>query len=237
MEGSKSEAVFDALNVNPQLFVNEILNSVDDIVDDGFKFYESEAARVLCVTDGSKLAELSKGVSAVKRMIRSTLHRHLSMWEKYCLTHCFSVPEGFSLPKSDVSDDTDPHQAEPCSDKDLDAEIDSLREKLVLAGREGDAMRKELSALKNQSSLSRSCVGAITEASKELEENAVDEMFRELLSTAVELRTKIEKVRSRRHEATEDVEMEIQSSALANGMCGKLENLLEFANAVKSMRG
>lgn len=40
MEGSKSEAVFDALNVNPQLFVNEILNSVDDIVDDGFKFYE-----------------------------------------------------------------------------------------------------------------------------------------------------------------------------------------------------
>lgn len=42
-------------------------------------------------------------------------------------------------------------------------------------------------------------------------------LFSELLSTAVELRTKIEKVRSRRHEATEDVEMEIQSSALANG--------------------
>ncbi|XP_031472935.1 protein MIS12 homolog [Nymphaea colorata] len=238
MEGTKSEAVFDSLNVNPQLFVNEVLNSVDDIVDGGFKFYESEAARILGVSDESKLAELSKGVSAVKRFIQSTLNRHLSIWEKYCLTHCFSVPEGFSLPKRDVSDDTDFHQGEPCRNKDLDAELDSLREKLVLAEREAGEMRKEISALEKQSSLSRSYLGAVTEAAEELEENAVDKMFQELLSTAAELRTKLEKLRPTRHEATEDAgvdAMEIQSSTLPNGICGKLEDLLEFANAVKSM--
>ncbi|KAF3793403.1 hypothetical protein EJ110_NYTH09384 [Nymphaea thermarum] len=241
MEGTKSEAVFDSLNVNPQLFVNEVLNSVDDIVDGGFKFYESEAARILGVSDESKLAELSKGVSSVKRLIQSTLNRHLSIWEKYCLTHCFSVPEGFSLPKRDVSDDIDFHQGEPCRNKDLDAELDSLREKLVLAEREAGEMRKEISALEKQSSLSRSYIGAVTEAAEELEENAVDNMFQggisKLLSTAAELRTKLEKLRPTRHEATEDAgvdAMEIQST-LPNGICGKLEDLLEFANAVKSM--
>lgn len=34
MEGSESEAVFDSLNVNPQLFINEVFNLVDDLVDD-----------------------------------------------------------------------------------------------------------------------------------------------------------------------------------------------------------
>lgn len=39
MEGSESEAVFNSLNLNPQLFINEALNSVDDLVDDAFDFY------------------------------------------------------------------------------------------------------------------------------------------------------------------------------------------------------
>lgn len=41
MEGSKGEAVFDSLNLNPQLFINEALNVVDDLVDDAFDFYQS----------------------------------------------------------------------------------------------------------------------------------------------------------------------------------------------------
>lgn len=41
MEGSKGEAVFDSLNMNPQLFINEALNVVDDLVDDAFDFYQS----------------------------------------------------------------------------------------------------------------------------------------------------------------------------------------------------
>lgn len=39
MEGSESEAIFDSLNLNPQLFINEVLNSVDDLVDGAFDFF------------------------------------------------------------------------------------------------------------------------------------------------------------------------------------------------------
>lgn len=47
MEGSKGEAVFDSLNLNPQLFINEALNIVDDLVDDAFDFYQSYSS--LCL--------------------------------------------------------------------------------------------------------------------------------------------------------------------------------------------
>lgn len=39
MEGSKGEAVFDSMNLNPQLFINATLNTVDDIVGEAFDFY------------------------------------------------------------------------------------------------------------------------------------------------------------------------------------------------------
>jgi len=40
-----------------------------------------------------------QGVAYLHNMIQSVLDKHLGMWEQYCLRHCFSVPEGFSLPK------------------------------------------------------------------------------------------------------------------------------------------
>lgn len=39
MEGSKSEAVFDSMNLNPQLFINATINTVDDVVDEAFDFF------------------------------------------------------------------------------------------------------------------------------------------------------------------------------------------------------
>lgn len=33
-------------------------------------------------------------------MVQAVLDKRLGMWEKYCLLHCFAVPEGFSLPKA-----------------------------------------------------------------------------------------------------------------------------------------
>uniref|UniRef100_A0A9I9E4E0 Uncharacterized protein n=1 Tax=Cucumis melo TaxID=3656 RepID=A0A9I9E4E0_CUCME len=52
MEGSKGESVFNSLNLNPQLFINEALNTVDDLVDDAFDFYQSQASATL-KTEGS----------------------------------------------------------------------------------------------------------------------------------------------------------------------------------------
>nr|KJB44367.1 hypothetical protein B456_007G248400 [Gossypium raimondii] len=39
-------------------------------------------------------------VNYIRNMIQSSLDKRLAMWEKYCLRHCFMVPEGFSLPKN-----------------------------------------------------------------------------------------------------------------------------------------
>ena len=36
MEGSESEAIFDSLNLNPQLFINAALNIVDELIDSAF---------------------------------------------------------------------------------------------------------------------------------------------------------------------------------------------------------
>ena len=47
MEESKGEVVFDSLNLDPHLFINEALNVVDDLVGDAFDFYQSYAS--LCL--------------------------------------------------------------------------------------------------------------------------------------------------------------------------------------------
>ncbi|XP_065031838.1 protein MIS12 homolog isoform X2 [Musa acuminata AAA Group] len=46
MEGSESEAVFDAYNLNPQRFLNEVLNAVDDMVDGAFDFCLHQASQI-----------------------------------------------------------------------------------------------------------------------------------------------------------------------------------------------
>ncbi|KAK8587476.1 hypothetical protein V6N12_021964 [Hibiscus sabdariffa] len=60
MEGSESEAIFDYLNVNPQLFINETLNTVDDLLNDAFDFYLQEASRLLKIEDIDRSHDLTK---------------------------------------------------------------------------------------------------------------------------------------------------------------------------------
>lgn len=39
MEVSESNAIFESLNLNPQLFINEVLNFVDDLTDEAFNYF------------------------------------------------------------------------------------------------------------------------------------------------------------------------------------------------------
>nr|GMD34031.1 protein MIS12 homolog [Ipomoea batatas] len=100
MEGSESEKIFDSFNLNPQLFINEVINSVDDLVDEAFDFFQQEAAVNLKTEGTDRSDDLKKGVAYIRNMVQLALDKRLSMWEKYCLRHCFTVPEGFSLPKA-----------------------------------------------------------------------------------------------------------------------------------------
>ncbi|CAK9147869.1 unnamed protein product [Ilex paraguariensis] len=244
MEGSGSETIFDSLNLKPQLFINEVLNCVDDLVDEAFEFFHQQASTLL-KTEGTDRAEyLRKGVAYIQNMIQSDMDKRLTMWEKYCLRHCFGVPDGFSLPKANESSGDCSMDLDALGDTELDAQLDSLREKLTLVGKESAELNRELQSLERQSVLSNRCTGSTNEALKLYEEQLSHDMFQELVKTASEFRTKLEKVKTKRVEQTERIRTERMH--LVNGdFCGinhgnglfnaALEELEEFIADTKTM--
>lgn len=208
MEGSEGEAVFDSLNLKPQLFVNETLNTVDDLVDDAFNFYHQEASALLKIEGTDRSQDLTEGVTYIRNMIQSVLDKRLGMWEQYCLRHCFAVPEGFSLLKSnELPDDGSTCQDAIC-DPDLDAQLALLREKLTLAGKKSAELNSELQELERQSVVSNLSTGLVNKALQFYEQNSVNDMFQEMTKTASELREKMEKLKSRRWDDIERARME-----------------------------
>ncbi|XP_058101407.1 protein MIS12 homolog isoform X2 [Magnolia sinica] len=196
MEGSESEAVFDSFNLNPQLFINEVLNAVDDMVDGAFDFYEQQASELLGNMGSDRSGELNRDSS------------------------------GNSLLLEDV-----------LSDAELDAQLDSLREKLVVVGRESAELHRELHALQKQSILSSSCARSVAEALEPFKQNSTHDMFKEMLRTASELRAKMEIMKAKRREEMERIRIEriynpdkSQSMMYSNGLSASLEDLQEFAD-------
>lgn len=41
-----------------------------------------------------------QGITRIRKLVQSNVDKRLVMWERYCLEHCFEVPEGFVLPKN-----------------------------------------------------------------------------------------------------------------------------------------
>lgn len=198
MEGSESEAVFNSLNINPQLFINETLNTVDDLVDEAFNFYHQQASTLLRTEDTDRSQDLSKGVAHIRNLIQLALDKRLGVWEKYCLHHCFSVPEGFSLPKSNEL----PCESSMCQDafydSDLDVQMDSLRDKLAAVGKESSELSRELRALEKQSSAADRSAGLVSEALQLYDQNSVHDLFQEMVKTASELRMKMHNLKTKR---------------------------------------
>ncbi|XP_059649633.1 protein MIS12 homolog isoform X2 [Cornus florida] len=179
MEGSESEAIFNSLNLNPQLFINEVLNLVDDLVDGAFDFYHQEASTLLKVEGTDRSEDLSKGVNFIQNMIQSVLDKRLEMWEKYFLQHCFSVPQGFSLPKTNESPGGSSTDRTVLSDPEPDVQLDSLRDKLDLVGKETAELTRELQSLERQSAISNQYAGPVNEALQLCERQSVHDMFQD----------------------------------------------------------
>ncbi|KAG9136854.1 hypothetical protein Leryth_004585, partial [Lithospermum erythrorhizon] len=69
-----------------------------------------------------------QGVSLVKDRVQFVLNKGLTAWENYCLQHCFSLPQGFTLPETnEVS--VDMLDVDMVGESELDAEIETLRNK------------------------------------------------------------------------------------------------------------
>ncbi|XP_057819440.1 protein MIS12 homolog isoform X2 [Cryptomeria japonica] len=56
----KTDNIFGSLNFDPQLFVNDVRNAVDDVLDEGFGFFKEQAPNVLGLKDDAVVDKLSK---------------------------------------------------------------------------------------------------------------------------------------------------------------------------------
>uniref|UniRef100_A0A2P2Q5M7 Protein MIS12 homolog n=1 Tax=Rhizophora mucronata TaxID=61149 RepID=A0A2P2Q5M7_RHIMU len=181
MEGSSESeaAVFESLNLNPQIFINEALNSVDNLLDDAFHFFSQEASQLLKTEGTDRSQYLNEGISHIRHKIQSDLDTRLGMWEKYCLCHCFAVPKGFSLPKPDGRDellDENLTQQDVLGDPDLDMQLDSLRDRLAVVERESRELNRELETLERESASSNHSA-ALSEILQLYEQNSANDMF------------------------------------------------------------
>ncbi|KAF8045141.1 hypothetical protein N665_5543s0001 [Sinapis alba] len=206
MEGSKGEAVFDSMNLNPQLFISTTLNTVDDVVNEAFDFYTNEASNFLKIVRGSdnnRSLDLAKSIDGVRAMIHSVLDDRLRMWEAYCLRYTFAVPLDFVLPES-VSL---PENLQ--DEQELDAELDSLRHKLNLVGKRSVELTSELQALERKSVSNEKSARIVDEALKLYDESSVDDMFKDMTKVASELRAGIDRLKTtRRMNAVESAKVE-----------------------------
>lgn len=240
-EGSDSSSIFGSFNFDPQLFINDLRNAVDDVIEEGFNFFKDQAPKDLGVKDADILNNLAEGVDAVQHVVRLKLDKQLDIWEKYCLMHCFSIPEGLALPE--MKSVKGSVFGSSCADRstymDLDTQLESLREKLVAVGRESAEFHRELCVLERQTAVSTQYAEALDEALRPLEENSThDVMKAEILRTASELHEKMEKLKTERREKMEKSRCErMRSPNLTHtnkreiqGFEDSLEDLKHFLN-------
>ncbi|KZV16008.1 hypothetical protein F511_14374 [Dorcoceras hygrometricum] len=200
MEGSKSEAIFESLNLSPHLFFNEVLNIVDDLLEEAFDYFLHEASTLLKTEGTDRSEELSKGIAYIQNLIQSTLDQRMQKWNEYSLRVCFSVPEEFSLPKADVTSGDDSLDLDALTDTELEAQLKSLREKLALVGKESAELSRELRTLERQSLSSCHSAGLIDEAFELYKKHDSSEMFQELINTASEFHPRLGNLKRRREE-------------------------------------
>lgn len=188
---SKSEAIFESLNLNPQLVINEALNIVDNLLDEAFDCFTKEASVLLKIEDADREAELSKGVERIKNLMQLTLDHHLQLWEKYCHRFCFHVPDGFSLTKANDSTGDDSPVFDSVANTHLDAELNSIRQKLALVAKETAVLTREVDVLERQSLTSNQLAGSIDEVLQLYKMHGTSQVFQELATVATEFRLKV----------------------------------------------
>ncbi|KAK4426914.1 protein MIS12 [Sesamum alatum] len=241
MEGSNSEAIFESLSLNPQLFINEVLNVVDDLLDEAFNFFLQEGSTLLKVEGTNRSADLSKGVAYIRDLVQLALDQRMEKWEQYCLRFCFRVPEGFALPKANEMPGDDLPNIDALTEMELDAELNSLRDKLTSIGKESAELDRECRTLERQSLSSNQSAGSIDEALQLYKENDVHQMFQELTTVASEFRVKLANLKRRQMEEIQCDRADrlrvrhgdVLNTPRGNGLFGaRLEELQDFLEGI-----
>ncbi|XP_006647526.1 protein MIS12 homolog [Oryza brachyantha] len=171
-----------ALGLNAPLFVNSVLNAVDDVRYGAFEYCLQEGApeAVGAATATQKAEELERGVISIHNLVKDVLDKRMSNWEKYCLRHCFAIPEGF-LTREDHSSSAKGSLNDGNSDLDLDEELVSLRKKLEYANNESEELQRDISSLERQAECQRNLGSCMAELLKVFESKSFQDNFQDLV--------------------------------------------------------
>ncbi|KAL6634752.1 hypothetical protein ACP70R_027423 [Stipagrostis hirtigluma subsp. patula] len=242
-EGAAAASAAEAaLGFHPQLFVNEVLNRIDDCCDEAFDYCRQKgaAAAIGEAKAAEKAAELERGINGCQRLVKNALDKRMSIWEKYCLQHCFTVPEGFTV-NEDAIDNSCAKEShtDGTSDSDLDAELDSLRRKLESANKESEDLQREMSSLQRQAMCKRKIDSTIDEIKKLFEEESVQKMNEDLAKAVPKLQQKLMAMQKKSADTGSLVYPQIQSIkglrdnkrlALDKGCVVRTEDIQEVVN-------
>eukprot|EP00252_Welwitschia_mirabilis_P010862 TRINITY_DN2445_c0_g1_i7.p1 TRINITY_DN2445_c0_g1~~TRINITY_DN2445_c0_g1_i7.p1 ORF type:complete len:147 (+),score=25.93 TRINITY_DN2445_c0_g1_i7:343-783(+) len=94
----QKEGVPQSLDFEPQLFVNDVLNAVDECIEEGFEYFERQALN--CLPKGSQVSKeiISKAVNDLHGFVQKKADKRLSVWKRFCLEYCFKVPDEAAFP-------------------------------------------------------------------------------------------------------------------------------------------
>nr|CAD1844165.1 unnamed protein product [Ananas comosus var. bracteatus] len=185
MKVRESEAIFDVLGLNPQLFINEILNTVDDMVEGAFDFCLQRMPVVAGVGHAEKAKELPKGVYALRHLAKTILDKRMDSWRNIALGIVLLFLRDVLL-------------EEELSDAEPDAWLDSMREKLSTIGKESGELQNEIFLLEKQSHFCTNYDATVAEAQQIFEESTVQEMFQDIASALPVLHCKISELNKKR---------------------------------------
>ncbi|KAF3322201.1 Mis12 protein [Carex littledalei] len=195
---SEGEAFFESLGLNPRLFLNDVLNNVDDLTDSAFEIFLQEAPKLISIVGDEKAQALDKGTKSIQKLINAAKAKGFGCWERLCLEQVFAVPEGMSLSENNDSSKNLAIEVE-LSDMELDSELESLRKELAAAQKEHEKLHSEITLLEKGSNFRTKFDTSVVETLGVYEDNSVQESFRDILKAIPELHQKLSDMRTKSH--------------------------------------
>lgn len=141
---------------DPEAFIADVVNSVNDLIVGGFDSFEEFAAESLNLQHEEARSALQNGVDKIYNKVKDNIDEHLSLWESSCRQHYFNVTsdaEVLNTSDNKADDQGRPRESagiEELQEQDelLNKELCSLRSQLIMAERDASRMRRELTSLR-----------------------------------------------------------------------------------------
>lgn len=242
MEGEdEMSAAEAALGLSPQVLINEVLNTVDDVRCDGFEYCLQQGVpeAVGAATATQKAEELERGVNDIHHLVRDVLDQRMSKWELYCLRHCLAIPEGFVAPEDENSSAKVSHK-DGNFDSELDVELNLLRKKLEDANRESEELQREMSSLERQTTYKSTLNSSIAEVVKLFEDKSVQDNIQALVDTIPKLNQKMKVMKRKKVEVESMLGQNVwnlrDQKRLALGSIPSAEDIQEVKEVVNGLR-